>query len=269
MEPVVRAVLYLNPGFDFTEQDLVTDRWALASFLNIANIQCGGTNMNDHCKPFKVAAEVLGDTVIFIKSDSGSVMRDSNKNLSYSQNARKVSSRPLLVLKTLRRTTASPLASSAMSILSSATKRTDRLWSLEPMSQMAQPSPLGRPAACLVWVSWEAVSSCRSHPSSYSIRLKKNRAFVSKIGAGKPGSLTVSATSPLFDDMCPEDTESQVARRNELDLRSFPPRKLSARSSQILSIQQRESRRGTTPSPRLLSRKYAAAPRAEEDTDPW
>jgi hypothetical protein len=77
-EPGIRAVLHLQRNFDFTELDIITDRRQLACILELAyrkGEQVEKTHEGDErTADFRFGAQVLGETVIFVRTDDSTTI---------------------------------------------------------------------------------------------------------------------------------------------------------------------------------------------------
>lgn len=67
MEPAICAVLKRRPDFDFTDLDLISDRRALGSLLDLASDSNGG--WRSKVKDFSFGAVLVGKVVIFVRTD--------------------------------------------------------------------------------------------------------------------------------------------------------------------------------------------------------
>ena len=81
MEPAIRAVVHLQPNFEFSSLEIITDRYALACLLQLAvrlnnpiKEPDGKKNKeNDRNGNFNFSAQVVDGTVIFVPNDRQTV----------------------------------------------------------------------------------------------------------------------------------------------------------------------------------------------------
>ncbi len=67
MEPLMRAILHMQPNYDFRAVDIITDRHTLASFLQLAPLK--GEDRESEAS-FEFGVQVVEDTLIFLRLDS-------------------------------------------------------------------------------------------------------------------------------------------------------------------------------------------------------
>jgi hypothetical protein len=84
MEPAIRAILHLNPNFNFNDIDIITDRHALAGLLELAYLKTENFDLDKaywgrkgkQFKPLQLphrrfGVQVVGKTMVFLRTEGG------------------------------------------------------------------------------------------------------------------------------------------------------------------------------------------------------
>lgn len=93
-QPGNRAILHLRPKFDFTKLDIITDRHQLACILELAyrkGEEIEKTHEGDErTAAFHFGAQVLGETVIFVRTDGSTTIETIDKFRGFADESKKM-----------------------------------------------------------------------------------------------------------------------------------------------------------------------------------
>lgn len=93
MDPGIRALLHLQPAFDFTKLDIISDRRHLACLLELV-VRKGAKyeptwEGDDKTSAFRFGAQIIGDTIIFFGTDEAKSIEDVTRFRGFAVDFRK------------------------------------------------------------------------------------------------------------------------------------------------------------------------------------